>query len=91
MILHVTTHAIERYTDRVEQVSDAVAVARLTSATIQAAANFGARFVRLPTGHRVVIENGAVVTVLPAAHYRKQIHRTGLSRYGKTLTAHKRR
>ena len=60
-----TCHAIDRYIERVEPVDRAQAEARLTSGRIEAAAKFGAHYVRLGTGHRIVIQDGYVITVLP--------------------------
>ena len=84
MTLHITRHAIQRYQERVCPVSDEQARQALSTATIQLAANFGAQFVRLPTGHRVVINDHAVITVQPPQHYRRMIHREGLGRFGKS-------
>lgn len=65
-MIRVSSHAISRYRERVALVDYGTALAVLSSAAIQAAASFGAKYVRLGTGQRVVIEDGAVVTVLPA-------------------------
>lgn len=65
MALHVSTHAIIRYRERVRPVSYDEARAALSSAVIERAAQFGCEYVRLGTGQRVVIERGCVVTVLP--------------------------
>lgn len=60
-------HALQRCIERVPGVTtEEQAIAVLQTAFIDAAARFGARYVRLGTGNRVVIQNGAVVTVLPA-------------------------
>ena len=53
MTLHVTGHAIARYQERVANVSTETARAALSTPAIEAAAMFGARSVRLGTGHRV--------------------------------------
>ena len=84
MVIHITRHAIERYQQRVSPVSDDEARQALSSRAIQAAANFGAQFVRLPHGQRVVIRERTIITVQPAEHYRRMIHREGLGRYGKS-------
>lgn len=60
----ITAHAIERFQERVANVSADEARETLTSLTRQAAA-FGAPYVRLGTGQRIVINDGAVITVLP--------------------------
>ena len=80
----VTRHAIQRYQQRVRAVSDDEAITALTTPAIVIAANFGAKYVRLGTGHRVVIQNRAIVTVQPVEHYKRMIHREGLGRFGKS-------
>lgn len=82
-MIQVTAHALERYRERVRMVSYEEARAALSSAVIARAIEFGAHYVRLGTGQRVVIEDGIVVIVLPAAHYRRQCLRHGLGRYGR--------
>jgi len=68
-MVHVTTHAIERYQERVRNVPEEEARAALDSPVINAAASFGAPFVRLPGGQRAVVVDGNVITVLPGGHY----------------------
>lgn len=82
MNLHVTHHAIERYQERVSPVSEDEARAALSTRAIRIAAEFGAEYVRLGTGHRAVIKNGTIVTVQPVQHYQRMIHRRGLGRFG---------
>ena len=65
MTLHITQHAIDRYRERVADMPDQAIVAQLTTDAVLAAARFGAPYVRLPTGQRIVIQRGAVVTILP--------------------------
>jgi hypothetical protein len=84
MTLHITRHAIERYQQRVSPVSDDEAREALSSPAVQIAAQIGAQFVRLPTGQRIVIHEHTIITVQPADHYRRMIHREGLGRYGKS-------
>jgi len=67
-MIHITGHAIQRFQERVDNLPDDEVRAILSKPSIQAAALFGAPYVRLGTGQRVVIENGAVVTVLPVDH-----------------------
>ena len=81
-MLRVSSHAIERYQERIANVSDDEARAALSSRAIQLAASFGARFVRLATGHRVAIADNTVTTVLPPMHHKRQVHRVGLGRFG---------
>jgi len=66
MTLHGTAHAIERYQQRVRNCSEAAAIAALSSKAIEAAAMFGAPYVRLGTGQRIVLDHETVVTVLHA-------------------------
>ncbi len=81
-MLRVSSHAIERYQERIANVPEAEARAALSTKAIQLAASFGARFVRLATGHRVAIVDNTVTTVLPPMHHKRQVHRVGLGRYG---------
>lgn len=62
----VSQHAIDRYRERVADVTEEAARQALSSVTIAAAIAFGAHFVRLGTGQRVVIEGDRIITVLPA-------------------------
>lgn len=64
-MIHVTAHAIERYQERVANLSDDIVTTILSAPVIQRAADFGAPYVRLVTGNRIVIQNHTVVTVLP--------------------------
>jgi uncharacterized protein (DUF2252 family) len=77
-MIHVTEHAIDRYRERVEAVSADAARIALSSEAIVTAANFGAPYVKLGTGQRVVLEGSRVITVLPhdmtigrMAHYAR--------------------
>lgn len=66
-MIHITHHAITRAMERVPGIrTEAQARALLSTRAIDAAAHFGAKYVRLGTGQRVVIECGSVVTVLPS-------------------------
>jgi len=66
-MIRVTRHAIDRCRERVPGITtEDQARALLSSSAIVIAWRFGAKYVRLGTGHRVVIEDGAVTTVLPA-------------------------
>lgn len=64
----VTSHAIDRYLERVRFCSRDEAHQALTSPFIIKAAEFGARFVRLHAGQHVVIDEGKIITVLPREH-----------------------
>lgn len=74
-MLTISTHAIDRAIERLPGVhTEAAAIAALDTPATRCAAEIGAKYVRLGTGHRVVIERGNVVTVLPR-HAR--IHEMG--------------
>lgn len=80
--LHVSIHAIERYQERIDNCSEDEARAALSTEAIKAAADFGCRFVRLASGHRVALKDHTVTTILPPENYRKQVQRIG-ARNGK--------
>lgn len=61
--LTVTAHAIDRYIERVEDVRPEVAIERLSSPAIMLAASLGHCNVKLGSGHRVIVQDGAVITV----------------------------
>lgn len=62
----ITTHAIQRYAERVRPCAEAEARADLSTAHIQRASAFGARLIRLGGGQRLIIRDGVIVTVTPA-------------------------
>lgn len=64
-MLHVTTHAIHRYQERVANVDDEQARIAMSVSAVARAAAFGAPYVKLGTGHRFVLDGWNVVTVLP--------------------------
>lgn len=72
--IHVTVCAIERYCEQLHTTPDQ-AIAAMAALRLQQAADFGAPFVRLPTGQRLVIKDHHVVTVLPANHRPVLLHR----------------
>ena len=65
-MIEATIHAVDRYIERVAPVSREEAARVLTSRRMEAAALFGAQYVRLGGGQRAVLKDGYVVTVLPA-------------------------
>lgn len=65
MSLFVSRHAIDRYRERVADLPDATIFAELPKPIFEKAAAIGAPFVKLPSGHRALIRNAVVVTVLP--------------------------
>lgn len=71
--LFISPHAIHRYQERVANISDEAAHDALDTKAVRLAAQIGAPYVKLGTGHRIVVEDWVVVTVLPARHV---VHRT---------------
>lgn len=65
----VTLHAIRRYRERVAKVPARIIVERLSGPAFDICDRMGGGAVILPTGHRAVCGDGAVITVLP--HGRK--------------------
>ena len=63
----ITRHTAQRYLEMVEEhLPHAVVLDRLSSPAIEAAARFGASYVRLAGGQRIVLVGQYAVTVLPA-------------------------
>lgn len=69
-MIHITDHAIQRYQERIADVPAAEACRLMDTAAVRSAAQFGAPYVRLPTGQRLVIHEGKIITVLPLGHGR---------------------
>lgn len=67
----VTSHAISRYRKRVEPVSYDEAIQRMDTPAVRQAIAFGASAVVLPTGQRLVIADGKIVTVNPKSTHQK--------------------
>lgn len=61
----VSRHAMDRYRERVADLPDAAIFAELSKPIFERAAAIGAPFVKLSSGHRALIRNDVVVTVLP--------------------------
>lgn len=68
MTIHVTGHAIQRFQERVANLPADEVRAALSTPAIERAAAFGAPYVKLGSGHRVVIEGDHVITVLERGH-----------------------
>jgi hypothetical protein len=64
--LIVSRHAMDRYRECVADLSDHEIFARLSGPAFELAAEIGAPFVKLPTGHRAVIRDATVITILHA-------------------------
>lgn len=73
--LIVSLHAIQRYQERVANVPDDVAERALTGNAFQHACDMGRGAVILPSGHRAIIADGTVVTVLPKGYRAHRVHR----------------
>lgn len=73
--LYVTRHAIQRYRERVADVPAAEVWRALDIPAVRVAIEFGARFVRLAGGQRVVLKENRVVTVLPSDHWLDSLDR----------------
>lgn len=69
---HLTTHAIERYQERVANLPDDQVREILSAPNIIKAIAFGAEKVKLGTGHRLVILSKRIVTVLPSAKIKRK-------------------
>lgn len=68
--LFITRHAIERYRERVADVPAAAIWRALDCPAVRIAIDFGARFVRLSGGQRIVLCENRVVTILPREYGR---------------------
>lgn len=71
----LTRHAIDRYRERVADVPVAEIWRALDIPAVRIAIDFGARFVRLSGGQRVVLEQNRVVTILPRDRSRGSLDR----------------
>lgn len=73
--LLITDHAVERFQQRVRPCTADEARTALSSPAVQAAALFGAQFVRLATGHRIALKGHVVMTVIPPDHNKHKTWR----------------
>jgi len=62
--LTVTRHAMDRYRERVADLTDREIFTVLSGPTFELAAEIGAPFVKLPSGHRALIRDSTVITIL---------------------------
>ncbi len=64
-MIHVTRHACQRYQQRIDPVTQAVARARILSHSpaLEVAVSMGARLLKLGDGSRLVLSGCTVVTV----------------------------
>lgn len=68
--MNISSHAISRYQERVADIPEADVIAAIYTPAVRTAMAIGACFVKLGSGHRIVIEGKRVVTVLPVDHSR---------------------
>lgn len=73
--VQLTRHAIQRYRERVADVPPAAIWAALDCPAVRLAIEFGARFVKLSGGQRVVIQENRIITILPRDHYTGSLDR----------------
>lgn len=66
----LTQHAIERYRECVADVPLPMIRQAIDCPAVRIAIDFGARFVRLGGGQRLVCEGDRIITVLPSDHRR---------------------
>ncbi len=71
----LTRYAIQRYRERVADVPAADIWRALDTPTVRIAIEFGARFVRLSGGQRIVLEQNRIVTILPRDRCRGSLAR----------------
>lgn len=73
--MRVSAHAIQRYRERVADMPDEQIIVALSGKAFTACAAIGRGAVVLPSGHRAIVDNGLVVTVLPKGSFAAWKHR----------------
>lgn len=73
--VQLTRHAIQRYRERVADVPAIDIWRALDIPAVRIAIDFGAPFVRLAGGQRVVIKESRIVTILPSDRCRGTLSR----------------
>jgi hypothetical protein len=68
-------HAIQRYRERVENLPDEQIIAALSGTIFKLSAAINSPFVKLPSGHRAVIRQNTVITVLQPMTSTSSFHR----------------
>ena len=66
--LVITLHAIRRYRERVAKIPAREVIERLSGPAFDACDRLSGGAVILPSGHRVICGDGAVITVLPLGY-----------------------
>lgn len=88
-MLTISSHAIDRAMERLPGVrTEADAIAALDTPVTRRAAAFGARYVRLGTGQRVVLDCDRIVTVLPKGTWAASLDRRRTAPFESVLTPH---
>lgn len=75
MTVHITTHAAQRYQQRINprlSIEEARAAIALSERAIETAIDFGAHVVKLGCGGRLILRGDSVVTVLSAHEGRER-------------------
>ena len=67
--IHVTQHAADRWIERVCACDNPVGQILNHETAIRKAAEFGAKSVKLPSRHRLILKGLRVVTVLPEGRF----------------------
>ena len=80
--LLISVHAVERYRQRVANLPEPQARAAIDCPAARLAAQIGAPFVKLPSGHCLVIRHHTVITVLPAEVWTGSLSREGQPDHG---------
>lgn len=79
--IHITAHAARRYQERVRPCPPVEMIDALNTPAILVAAAFAGTAecsVRLATGQRIVVKDGAIITIIPAdQHRRRERYRAG--------------
>lgn len=76
----ITLHAIRRYRERVAKVPARVVIERLSGPAFEACNRLGGGAVILPSGHRAICGDGAVITVLPHGYKFNHFRFSGKNR-----------
>ena len=83
---HITNHALSRAMERIPGLrTEDEARSLLAGPVFDIAADFAGLaecFVRIASGHRIVVRDHAIVTVLAADDYRATVRRMGKGRFG---------
>lgn len=72
---HITRHAIDRFRERIADIPEEQIRARLDTPAVRLALRIGAPFVKLGSGHRLVVRDNAIISVLDVDHKAKRLNR----------------